>query len=123
MSEYGRLHKPHANYDIFQGLVNTTMHHYQYLITSLWVSGLAVPSAGGDLIVVVRNEGSDIDWELIHRSSEEWHLEQQVCDLVMQGPADELSGPAVVVRSDGRTHVFRGVGTLDGFSIETQELM
>jgi len=86
------------------------MHHYQYLITSLWVSGVVVPSAGGDLIVVVRNDSSDVDWELVHRSSENWNLEKKMCDLVMHGPVDELSGPAVVVRSDGRTHVFRGVG-------------
>ncbi len=94
------------------------MHHFRYLITSLWVSGIRVPSTKGDLIVVVRNGGADIDWELISQSREYWDLKHDVCDLDMHGPVDELSGPAVVVRSDGRSHVFRGVGALDGFSIE-----
>ncbi|MEM7341285.1 MAG: hypothetical protein AAF467_21700 [Actinomycetota bacterium] len=93
------------------------MQHRRYTIRSLWTSGLAVPTRGGDL-VVARSAGSeDIDWELIYRSDERHELRQAPYDLDMDGPEGHFSGPAILVRSDGLTHVFRGVGTLDGFDV------
>lgn len=74
-----------------------------------------MPSKGGDLIVAARTETTDIDWELIHRSSERWPMRQEPYDLIMNGPEGDFSGPAILVRSDGHSHVFRGVGTLAGF--------
>ncbi len=85
------------------------------MITSLWTSGIAVPSTGGDLVVAVRDTSDDIDWELVYRSSETWRLRQEPYDLDMDGPEGTFSGPAILVRSDGRSHVFRGVGALQGF--------
>lgn len=85
------------------------------MITSLWTSGLAVPPTGGDLVVAVRDTTDDVDWELVYRSSETWRLRQEPYDLDMDGPEGHFSGPAILVRSDGRSHVFRGVGTLEGF--------
>lgn len=91
------------------------MRHRRFFIRSLWTSGLSVPEAGGDLVVAARESTTDIDWELIYRSSETWRLRQEPYDLDMEGPDGRFGGPAILVRSDGRSHVFRGVGTLEGF--------
>lgn len=91
------------------------MRHRRYYIQSLWTSGLAVPSTGGDLIIAAKDQTEDLDWELIHRSSEPWDIQTEPYDLDMIGPEGSFSGPAILVRSDGRSHVFRGVGTLEGF--------
>ena len=91
------------------------MRHRRYYIQSLWTSGLPVPARGGDLLVATRPETSDVDWELIYRSSHHWRLRQEPYDLEMEGPEGRFGGPAILVRSDGQSHVFRGVGTLDGF--------
>jgi hypothetical protein len=90
--------------------------HRRYYIESLWTSGRSVPSTGGDLVVAAKDQTDDIDWELVHRSSEDWPLRKEPYDLDMIGPEGRFSGPAILVRSDGRAHVFRGVGTLDGVS-------
>lgn len=91
------------------------MRHRRYYIEALSTSGLPVPTRGGDLIVATSDETIDIDWELIYRSSEHWRLRQEPYDLEMVGPNGSFEGPAILVRSDGRSHVFRGVGTLTGF--------
>jgi hypothetical protein len=91
------------------------VRHRRYYIQSLWTSGLPVPEVGGDLVVASSDENDDLDWELIYRSSETWRLKPEPYDLEMVGPEGRFGGPAILVRSDGRSHVFRGVGTLDGF--------
>ena len=91
------------------------MRHRRYYIKSLITSGLPVPEHGGDLIVASTEENTDLDWELIYRSSVHCRLRQEPYDLEMEGPEGSFVGPAILVRSDGRSHVFRGVGTLDGF--------
>lgn len=91
------------------------VRHRRYYIRSLWTSGRAVPEVGGDLIVASTESNADIDWELIYRSSESHRLRQEPYDLEMEGPEGRFGGPAILVRSDGRSHVFRGVGTLEGF--------
>jgi hypothetical protein len=91
------------------------MRHRRYYIASLRTSGLSVPQKGGDLLVASTEENDDLDWELIYRSSEHWVLRAEPYDLEMEGPEGSFGGPAILVRSDGRSHVFRGVGTLDGF--------
>jgi hypothetical protein len=93
------------------------MRHRRYYIQTLSTSGRAVPSTGGDLVVAAKEQTGDIDWELIHRSSERYVIKQEPYDLEMVGPDGTFSGPAILVRSDGRSHVFRGVGKLDGFSV------
>ncbi len=95
------------------------MRHRSFHIRSLWTSGLAVPATGGSLVVAVRDSTPDIDWELVYRSAEDWRLRQAPYDLDMEGPEGRFHGPAILVRSDGRSHVFRGVGTLEGFDPAT----
>jgi hypothetical protein len=94
------------------------MRHRQFYIRSLRVSGRAAPEVGGDLLVASRAETPDLDWELVYRSSHRWPLDQAPYDLEMEGPEGRFEGPAILVRSDGRSHVFRGVGALDGFRPE-----
>ncbi|MEM8926521.1 MAG: hypothetical protein AAGD35_23690 [Actinomycetota bacterium] len=97
------------------------MRHRRFYIQNLWTSGLAVPPTGGDLVVASRPETTDLDWELIYRSSETWRLRQEPYDLDMEGPEGRFGGPAILVRSDGRSHVFRGVGALNGFDAASLE--
>lgn len=91
------------------------VRHRRYYIQTLTTSGRVVPSTGGDLVVAAKDQTGDLDWELIHRSSERHPIKQEPYDLVMSGPEGTFSGPAILVRSDGRSHVFRGVGVLEGF--------
>lgn len=91
------------------------VRHRRYYIERLRTSGRLVPSVGGDLVVAAKDQTGDIDWELVHRSSRRHPLKQEPYDLEMEGPDGRFCGPAILVRSDGRSHVFRGVGRLDGF--------
>jgi hypothetical protein len=90
------------------------VQHRRYLISELRADGVDVPSAGGDLLVA-RHDGGDLDWELVHRSSQVVRLPQAPYQLEMVGVEGTFGGPAILVRSDGRSHVFRGAGPLDGF--------
>lgn len=91
------------------------MRHRRYLISELRADGCAIPSAGGALVVASHAGSDEVDWELVHRSSEPVRLDQAPYHLEMDGAEGPLSGPAVLVRSDGRSHVFRGAGDLEGF--------
>jgi hypothetical protein len=91
------------------------VRHRRYFIQSLWTTGRAVPARGGDLIIAAKTQTADLDWELIFRSSEKWQLKNEPYDLDMKGPEGHFAGPAILVRSDGISHVFRGVGELEGF--------
>ena len=100
-----------------QGPLSTVegVRHRRYYIQTLSASGRAVPSTGGDLVVASKDQTGDLDWELVHRSSERYLIRQEPYDLEMSGPEGTFCGPAILVRSDGRSHVFRGVGRLEGF--------
>lgn len=97
------------------------MQHRRYYITDLTLSGQILDSRGGDLIVAKRVENPDIDWELVFQTKSATRVEQGAYRLLMEGPEGELSGPAVLVRSDGTSHVFRGAGDLSGFSTDDFE--
>lgn len=91
------------------------MRHYRYYIEDLELSGRTLDGVGGDLIVAEFEGRADLDWELVFRSQVSEEVESAPFDLVMSGPEGELSGPAILVRSDGISHVFRGAGELKGF--------
>jgi len=69
-----------------------------------------------DLLVVRREESDDLDWEVVSTTLPVTALPQAPCRLVMSVLEDGrlLRGPALVVRSDERRHVFRGAGDLEG---------
>lgn len=97
-------------------LILMVMVHRRYYIETLRASGVAVLPIGGDLLVVARDSSDDIDWELVYRSKQRHQFEQGPYDLDMEGPEGRFEGPGILVRSDGRSHVFRGVGALSGFN-------
>ncbi|NNF55766.1 MAG: hypothetical protein HKN03_15170 [Acidimicrobiales bacterium] len=92
------------------------MRHYRYYIEDLTLSGRTLDGVGGDLIVAEFEGRPELDWELVFRSQSSEKVEPAPFDLVMNGPEGELSGPAILVRSDGISHVFRGAGELKGFA-------
>jgi hypothetical protein len=69
-------------------------------------------------MVVRRPESPDLDWELVLQTSEMIAVEHAPYDLFFSGPERSFSGPAILVRSDGTSHVFRGAGDLGGFAEE-----
>jgi len=91
------------------------MQHRRFYVTTLTVDGQVLPSHGGDLVVAQRVENPAIDWELVHQTSEDVELAAAPCTLEIGSPDGNFSGNALVVRSDGRSHVFRGAGELVGF--------
>ena len=91
------------------------MRHRQYYVESMAASGRELPLVGGDLMVVRYPENPNLDWELIVRTSHAETLESAPYQLLMSGPEGSFTGSAVLVRSDGRAHVFRGAGDLGGF--------
>jgi len=91
------------------------MQHRRFFISELTVSGRVIDGRGGDLLVAMRDDSPALDWELVFQSKEHATIEQSPYRLLMDGPEGELSGPAILVRSDGTSHVFRGAGDLTGF--------
>ena len=91
------------------------MQHRQYYVEHLSVSGRDLPLVGGDLMVVRRPESPNLDWELIVRSTDDDQLDHAPYQLMISGPEGSFTGPAILVRSDGKAHVFRGAGDLGGF--------
>lgn len=92
------------------------MQHRRFFITELTMSGRIIDGRGGDLLVARRDHEPTIDWELVFQTEERTEIEQSPYRLLMDGPEGELSGPAILVRSDGKSHVFRGAGELTGFT-------
>ena len=66
------------------------VRHRRYYIQTLSASGRSVPSTGGDLIVASKEQTGDLDWELIHRSSQRYVIRQEPYDLEMSGPEGTL---------------------------------
>ena len=91
------------------------MQHRRFYVISLSVDDTELASTGGDLVVAKRPENPTLDWELVHQTSEDVHLEPAPCRLEIGTPDGDFSGPAILVRTDGRSHVFRGAGDLVGF--------
>ncbi len=91
------------------------MQHRRYFITDLTMSGRVIEGRGGDLIVAQRGEDPALDWELVFQTNDPTAIEQSPYRLLMNSPEGELAGSAILVRSDGLSHVFRGAGDLTGF--------
>lgn len=91
------------------------MRHSRYFIDRLRVSGRELAQVGGDLVVAEFEGREGLDWELVCRTKPGTVIDMAPHTLEMDGPKGPLSGPALLVRSDGTAHVFRGAGTLHGF--------
>lgn len=92
------------------------MQHRRYFISELTMSGRIIEGRGGDLLVARREDNPVLDWELVYQTEVTTDIEQSPYRLLMDGPEGELSGAAILVRSDGKSHVFRGAGDLTGFT-------
>jgi hypothetical protein len=89
------------------------VNHEQFTVTTLAVNGRDLPLRYGQLIVVQNTNAVDEDWECLAASSDD--VELQLAPYSLDAVTTEgttLRADAVVVRSDGRSHVFRGVGAL-----------
>ncbi len=95
------------------------MRHKKFRFSHLRLNGVPVAVHYGDLLVAQGEVAVAVDWEVVVTTLDELHLEPAPYDVHMETPdARQLWGPGLLVRSDGRAHVFRGGGTLDGFSAD-----
>lgn len=90
------------------------MRHKRFGIDVLVVEGKDVSLRYCDLLVAVQEGSADVDWECLASSNDEVRLVQREYPLVLRSQGREFTGTAIVVRSDGVSHVFRGVGPLAG---------
>lgn len=95
------------------------MRHRKFRFSHLRLNGVPVPVHYGDLLVAQSEVASSVDWEVVVSTIDELHLEPAPYDVhVETAEARQLWGQGLLVRSDGRAHVFRGGGALDGFRAE-----
>lgn len=91
------------------------MRHRRFAVAAAVAHDIELVARRGDLMVAERDGAEVLDWELILHSVEAVDLERAPYRLGMQTDEGLFVGPAVLVRSDGRCHVFRGAGDLAGF--------
>lgn len=73
----------------------------------------------GGLLVAQDEAAVAVDWEVVVTTVDELHLEPASYDVHGEvGEDRQMWGPGLLVRSDGRAHVFCGGGALNGFAIE-----
>ncbi|MGI9603742.1 MAG: hypothetical protein ACR2QE_17800 [Acidimicrobiales bacterium] len=85
------------------------------MLESLALNGVPVAMAAGTLVAARPVGAEAIDWEIVVSSSSPLELEQAVYQVdARTSRSRELHGAALLVRSDGRSHVFRGAAELDG---------
>ena len=101
------------------------MRHVQLVIHRLVVDDVEIPVRLATVVVVQRDESTQLDWEVVAESTEpiglDLHRAQLRMTVITGADADavlafaEVEGPAAVVRFVGTTVVFRGDGPLEGF--------
>lgn len=91
------------------------VRYRQFYVEGLTASGREFPTRGGNLMVVQHDDHDQLDWELVIQTNRLFRIDQAPYTLLISGPEGNFSGPAILVRSDGTSHVFRGAGDLGGF--------
>lgn len=95
------------------------MESYRIIASHADVDGVPVAFSYADVFVVLRDGGSApaaTDWEAQIHTDRVVPITQARHDLAFEIPDGTcLRGPAIVRFSDGRRHLFRGDGDLDGF--------
>ena len=95
------------------------MRHKKIRFGHLRLNGIAVDVRYGDLLVALDDSSAQLDWEVVVATTDVLDLEPMSYDVHIEtGDRRQLWGAGVLVRTDGRAHVFRGGGKLDGFSVE-----
>lgn len=88
------------------------MRSTREVLASIEIDGVEVVCRFADLLVVEREDGS-VDWECVLLTTEGPPIELAPVHVRLGGYDDTLrAGDAIVVRSDGTSHVLRGVGGL-----------
>jgi len=90
------------------------VRHKRFPINALVVGGREISVRYCDLLVATNDESAEPDWECLASSNDEVQLAQAPYALELRSGSRAFVGDAILVRSDGLAHVFRGIGTLDG---------
>ena len=90
------------------------VRHKRFPIDALVVTGRDVSLRYCDLLVAAADGADDLDWECLAASNDEVQLVEGTYALVLQSGPRSFDGDAILVRSDGLAHVFRGIGPLAG---------
>lgn len=98
------------------------MRSFRIVAGRLDLDGMPLRITSAQVFVVIR-EGEDgpgpTDWEVNVVTDEAHHVEMRRHDLAVHVPdGTTLRGPAIVRFSDGRRHLFRGDGRLEGFAVD-----
>lgn len=92
------------------------MRHKRFPIDTLVVAGRAVSLRYCDLLVAISDGSDDADWECLAASNDEVQLAPAPYALELRSGHRDFTGDAILVRSDGLAHVFRGIGPLVGMT-------
>jgi len=90
------------------------VRHKRFPIDALAVAGRSVSLRYCDLLVAISDGSDDVDWECLAASNDEVQLAQSPYALELRSGHRDFAGQAILVRSDGLAHVFRGIGPLQG---------
>lgn len=97
------------------------MRHKRFRFSHFRLNGVPVEVRYGDLLVAQDEAAVAVDWEVVVTTSDELRLDPASYDVHVETAGHrQLWGPGLLVRSDGRAHVFRGGGELAG--IDADEL-
>lgn len=98
------------------------MLHKRIRFGHLRLNGVPVEVRYGDLLVAQDESAELMDWEVVVATTDRLELPMSAYDVHIEtAELRQLWGPGLLVRSDGRAHVFRGGGTLDGFDADELE--
>jgi hypothetical protein len=93
------------------------VRHKKFRFDHLRLNGVPVDVHYGDLLVAHDEACEHVDWEVEVTTADRLSLEHAAYDVhVETKESRQIWGPGLLVRTDGRAHVFRGGGMLDGFS-------
>jgi len=90
------------------------VRHKRFPIDHIAVAGRDISVRYCDLLIASHEQSTDTDWECLAASNDEVQLTQGTYALTLQSGSRSFDGEAILVRSDGLAHVFRGVGPLTG---------
>jgi hypothetical protein len=90
------------------------VRHKRFPIDTLVVAGRDVSLRYCDLLVAAADGADDLDWECLAASNDEVQLAPSPYALQLRSGHRDFTGEAILVRSDGLAHVFRGIGPLTG---------
>jgi hypothetical protein len=92
------------------------VRHKRFPIDHLVVDGRDVSVRYCDLLIASHEQTTGTDWECLAASYDEVQLIEGIYALALQSGTRSFDGDAVLVRSDGLAHVFRGIGPLAGLA-------